>query len=500
VTDNTVYVKDVFVSYACAENSIPNGETKGWVNVFVETLKNELARTVVGRKVRERVWWDESNLDRAAPLHKQILNTLPSVRLMVVLLSPDYLKSQWCTEERETFLNAIRNRLLSDERVFLVDLGQVKVEQRPEPFRELLGFPFHGPDGGKLGHPVPNSKWESHQSFFKEVEKLAPKIAERLEKLGVQSSAEHLRPVPRETVATVYLAQTTDDLDEQREEVASDLMQHDFRVVPDDSLATDIVICRQQIHQWLTESGVFVQLLGHLPGKRFKDSDETLVTLQHRCATNRSPQQPILQWRTKVANVDAVNHSGLKALLANPDVRLEEKVPLEAFKAEVREKATPSKPKQAIPHVTLPGGVLPPAVFVQSDSADITVAEQLSELLRQELLLRSWWPKSSDDPEEQADYREMQQEWLEDCDAVVLLHGQAKPIKIEQQIQKLWKVQQKRSKPLRLKALYISPPQGKPRPCLADPQFVEIDCSQDAELNVLKLKLVLATLWNQVSP
>jgi hypothetical protein len=491
---------DVFISYAQAENNIPAGAEHGWVTVFFETLRAELAKSRLGKRSGIHIWWDQTEIDGSVPLRAQVLESVPRSELFVVLLSHAYLESTWCRDERVAFLAAKAGQPLAEKRVFLVDLGKVKTEDRPAEFQklDLAGFPFHS-DGEKLGHPVPNAGFKEHLSFFSSMTKLAERIAARLGELGLKAAQADSRESPHSKpafVATVYLAETTNDLDALREEVAEDLGQYGFRIIPEDRLPGDLEKCRQRIDQWLDERpALFVQLLGPQPWMKFKNSDETVATLQHHCAAARRPGIPILQWRQKDADVDGVVLPGLKALLANPDVRFGE---LETFKAEVRSKAAPPKPKLGLPQERLASGKLPPAVFVQSDTVDIVAAEQLSGMLKQQLQLRSWWPKSSDDPLEQTDYRDMQQAWLEDCDAVVLLYGIAKAIKIEQLIQRLWKVQQKREKPLRVKALYIGPP-NKPPLSVGDPQIVEIDCSHDPELSVARLEPVLAALWQEAA-
>src|SRR6185437_7235912 len=175
--------------------------------------------------------------------------------------------------------------------------------------------------------------------------------------------------------------------------------QHGIRGIPDEPLPTDPDGCRAKIHEWLDEKpALFVQLLGPNPWKRLKNSDETVVTLQHRCVVEHAPKIPILKWRDKALAVEGVAHAKLKALLSDPEVRTE---PPEAFKAEVRRKAAPPK-KASLPREAPASGKSPPAVFVQSDTVDLGEAEHLSELLKNRLKFRSWWPKSSNKPDEQA--------------------------------------------------------------------------------------------------
>ena len=129
---------DLFVSYAIVDNQ------RGWVTALVRELKIQLAAWL-GRSDAFDVWWDRTDLDEAGALDDQIGRTLDQTAALVVVLSRAYMASPWCKEERRLFLEAVRHRELSDNRTFLVDLGNLDVEDRPNEFSKYRTRPRRRP-------------------------------------------------------------------------------------------------------------------------------------------------------------------------------------------------------------------------------------------------------------------------------------------------------------------------------------------------------------------
>src|SRR4029434_1852886 len=138
-------------------------------------------------------------------IQQQLLAILPGVRVVVVLLSPSYLESKWCRQERDTFLAAVRDRPLGDRRLFVIDLGRVTKDERPEQLQAMLGFKFHDEEGVKFGHPYPNANWERHSAFFTSILKIAGQIAERLEQIEPGPAPRVDESSNGEPVATAYV-------------------------------------------------------------------------------------------------------------------------------------------------------------------------------------------------------------------------------------------------------------------------------------------------------
>ena len=135
---------------------------------------------------------------------------------------------------------------------------------------------------------------------------------------------------------------------------------------------------------------------------------------------------------------------------------------------------------------------------MQSDVRDEHAARELCHLLSTKLNLASSFPLRSDDPVEQADNRELLNDWLRECDALLLLYGEVKPIWIERQILSLRKVRVSRDKPLRIAAICVAPPPGKNDLATHDPDLAVVDCRDGFALE--RLRAILAPLLEEDSP
>ena len=92
------YNYDYFISYAHNDNKLPDG-VPGFVNEFVEKLKNgsEEHKRIFGGKIR--IFFDETEIPDMSHWDNKIRAGLASSRFLIVLLSPNYFKSEYCAKE-----------------------------------------------------------------------------------------------------------------------------------------------------------------------------------------------------------------------------------------------------------------------------------------------------------------------------------------------------------------------------------------------------------------
>ncbi|MBR5711553.1 MAG: toll/interleukin-1 receptor domain-containing protein, partial [Thermoguttaceae bacterium] len=92
------YNYDYFISYAHNDNKLPDG-VPGFVNEFVEKLENgsEDHKRIFGGKIR--VFFDETEIPDMSHWDNKIRAGLASSRFLIVLLSPNYFKSEYCAKE-----------------------------------------------------------------------------------------------------------------------------------------------------------------------------------------------------------------------------------------------------------------------------------------------------------------------------------------------------------------------------------------------------------------
>jgi len=467
------YKHDIFVSYA----SVDNQHQPGWVTELVRALRIQLD-AFLGRTGASDIWWDRKDLDEAASLEDQIGTSLRGTAILVVILSQGYVASDWCDDERRFFLDAMRSRPDPDRRTHLVDIGNLDVDDRPEEFRDFTGFRFwesdESDDRQTLGFPVPDI--DKDRAFCLQVNKLAKRISDRLKEL--RASAEHQDPTPQseriepqevqQPRRAVFLAQVTDDLDVQRNEVVEYLDQAKLDVVPVAAYPTSQAECETAIESHIGRSVVFAQVLGPLPGKKLTGADnpKTVARLQFDCA--KAAGLPVVQWRIAGFDTEDIQDADHRALLTGTDVW---DTQFEDFKQQIVRLATP-KPDQSTPQRKASASTGLPFVFVNNGVEDLGLAEELVAILG-DLGCFTAYQVGNGNPKES---RKMQRRNLLDCDAVIYLYGRIAVSWVQEQLRLLYKAVTRRAKPLHGVAICNAPPGGQAPIGMSFPHMTTIDC------------------------
>ncbi|MBV9836150.1 MAG: toll/interleukin-1 receptor domain-containing protein, partial [Alphaproteobacteria bacterium] len=93
------YEHDVFVSYSYGQ--IPNGppsRLKKWSLRMVEELTTQL-RDLQPELDALKIWMDVDDLDPTEYLDEGLRTAVSRSAILMVLMSPRYLASTWCTKE-----------------------------------------------------------------------------------------------------------------------------------------------------------------------------------------------------------------------------------------------------------------------------------------------------------------------------------------------------------------------------------------------------------------
>jgi hypothetical protein len=213
----TQFELDLFVSYAHVDDEPVAGVENGWVTNFVFCVKTLLARKL-GREDAYAMWMDH-DLRNAEPITPQILERVRRSAMLVIMLSPGYVASTWCRQERDAFFGMIREH--GPRTVFVVELDPVDVTSRPQELSDINPFRFwvRNPRGGAtriLGYPRLNP--DDHE-YYGAIDDLVHEIVDEMRRQAARPDA--AAPVlpalaPTGDKKTVYLAQVTDDLDAER--------------------------------------------------------------------------------------------------------------------------------------------------------------------------------------------------------------------------------------------------------------------------------------------
>lgn len=150
------FAHDLFVSYSHGDDGSGGAYLQPWSAAFAKELERELR---ADRKFRSALslFLDEDHrpgrgVDPLAPLTEQLQRQIEAAALLVVLMSPDYLASAWCSDEREWWLaHQAALGLPSAERIAAVRIWPTEepwpaalADSRGHP---LVGFTFYAADG-----------------------------------------------------------------------------------------------------------------------------------------------------------------------------------------------------------------------------------------------------------------------------------------------------------------------------------------------------------------
>ena len=95
------YKHDIFVSYAHVDNEPLAGPDTQWVTNLLAGLKPMLGQQL-GRADAYSLWMDYE-LRGNEPATPDILRQLQDTTLLLLILSPGYLASEWCCRELRRF-------------------------------------------------------------------------------------------------------------------------------------------------------------------------------------------------------------------------------------------------------------------------------------------------------------------------------------------------------------------------------------------------------------
>lgn len=462
------YKHDVFVSYAHVDDEPVPGCAEGWVTSLVKTLEWRL-RQLCGRPNDLSLWMDRE-LARTVDFSDQIIQSLRDTAVLLIVLSPGYVSSDWCRRECKTFLGLVKERLDRGSKVFVIERDRVDLDDRPHEIACLLGYKFWKESEEKdpqiLGHPHPDP--DRDHEYFDKLEHVARELHSTLKQL-TPSGMKLISPKVPETLSApaVYIAEVTDDLDTLREEVVRYLRQFDFRVVPENRYPPEVSEFQAAAMKDLQESVLFTQLLSTLSGKRLTGSQQSFVDCQYQLAVQA--KKPILQWRSRNLRMSEVTDTSHRALLESTTVH---SLDIEDFKHEIvlRAKAAITELKNDISKVE--SAPTQPFVFVNVEHDDLPLADDLAECLGRHGFVHAF-PMCEGSAEE---IRKDLEDNLLDCDGVIIVYGSITARWVREQLRQYCKILYRREKQLRALAVFEGPPESKKPIGMNVPRMHVIDC------------------------
>ncbi len=468
------FESDVFVSYAHIDDQALVEGQKGWITSLHRALEIRLAQ-LLGKQPRI---WRDPKLSGNDVFSDKLVDRVSRVAVLISVLSPRYVNSDWCTRELRVFSEATEStgglRVGDKIRVFKVVKTQIPLEQHPPELQEVLGYDFFvvDPETGRARELSQTSGPDDSRQYWARLDDLAHDITEALGLLerapGPGSAAAAPEPAAGEAgdQPTVYLAETSFDLKSERDSIKRELLGHGYTVLPDRPLPLIAPEGEVLVKEQLERCALSVHLIGRNYGLVPEGATRSQIVLQNEYAIERGQSGDLtrLIWMPPdLATEDERQQRFIESL--QTDSRIQEgadilETSLEDFKSAIHRKLEPPEEEEEEP-ADDGAGAGPDLdddllhVYLICDQRDLDHTLALEDYLYDqgyEVVV----PVFEGD---EAQVRKDHEENLVICDAVLFYYGAGNELWLRRKLREMQKSAAfGRTKPLRAKAIYVAPP------------------------------------------
>ncbi|MBX3576192.1 MAG: toll/interleukin-1 receptor domain-containing protein [Rhizobiaceae bacterium] len=386
------YEYDIFVSYA----AVDDGDA-GWVTTFVEKLTNVLGSRLGGLD-RFAIFFDRRNLSANHQIDPEILGAIDRSALFLAVTSTAYAVRDYPLKEFAQFMRQDPDL----KRLFAVEyLPLDEDETFPATLQthKRMSFWRRNETTSTAAKPLPTNS----ETFIERIHDVADAIKRQLKTIRDEAP-------PPAAKGTVYLAETTDDLVDEREDVRRFLEQKGYRTLPDKHFPDDGPGFTAAAAEAIARADLYVHLLGPWRGRPRADLPDGYGHAQ--VAAARRSGKPMLLWRNRELTVDAVADLVHRTLLSDANVMAGG---LNDLNNEIVRRLT--EPPPPPPTASRPKSY----VFINHDVLDRPIAE----IARKEFATRKAFVGVPILQGKSQALQEDLESHLRDCDVLVLINAQA---------------------------------------------------------------------------
>jgi hypothetical protein len=368
---------DFLISYAHIDNEPLIAGEQGWISELHRLLEIRVGQV---RGEKPKIWRDQK-LQGNDIFADTILERLPRIAALVSILSPRYVQSEWCNRELKEFYRIAERtggaRIGDKARIFKVVKTPVNRERLPEEVQPMLGYDFFVYD--EAGRPRELSQdYGKERTFLTKLDDLAFDIAQLLD--VIDNNAISVAPVAPK--GTLFLAETSFELREEREAMKRDLVHNGYEILPDRPLPLVGPELDAIVREQLGRSKVSIHLVGLNYGVIPEGARVSIVERQQALALEAargSELSSIIWLRPGVEIEDERQRTFVQTLQTSPQVHATAElleVPIEELKAFVYRKLTPPA-AVVVKAAAAPVEQEHPRLYLLCDQQDLTAAQPL---------------------------------------------------------------------------------------------------------------------------
>jgi hypothetical protein len=469
--DPAALTNDVFISYSHKDDEPWGAGEHRWVTEFHHSLLTRLGM-LLGR---DAVIFRDDKIKGYDELTDRIAAELRQSRLFICVLSPGYLRSEWCTREIQLFIDEAFGPSGGAPGRCLFKVIKTPIERREQPQRiiDQLGYEFfRETPAGKIRefYPTRDENNEESREFWSKVDGLAQEIRDFLKATADETGAVFTggsgarRAARTDADKTVYLAQTTRDVKPAREKIQKELGQRGFRVVPTKDLPASADELMRELEADLGDACLTVHPVGGRYGFIPEGDHRSIVELQIEAAVRKNGRASHVVWISpEAAPSEEARHQEFLDRLRHVyteqhGMELLERKSLEDLKTRLIEKLSAPKPAANAQQASR-------RIYLICERADLEAVKPLQEYLRGQ----GFGVQAPLMEGEEQEIREDHQDTLVLCDAVLIYYGSARQAWLRAKLRDFWKAPGwGRTKPFLAQAVLVAPPASPDKSDYAD--------------------------------
>jgi hypothetical protein len=461
---------DIFISYAHIDNQPLTPGAEGWIAQFHRVLETRVAQ----KRGATTTIWRDPKLGGADIFSELIRERIAGSRILISVLSPRYIRSEWCVREVTEFQNVAcagagvtlnhKSRIM---KVVKTPFDEAIPATLKPLFEQQLGFEFFrkDPETNRPREFDPELGKDAFLEFVQRVDDVAHDVCELLKALGSETKP---TATPAPAIApsgrSAYLASTTSDLQGEWDRLSRELVERGHSIVPDRELPNVAGPLGELVTAQLKRAQVAVHLIGNRYGLVPEDSEVSLIELQNQLAAQRAAEDSSFRrflWMPEgLAPTDHRQSAFVKRLFDDAEAQRGAELvrgTIEQLKQLVLERLAPPP----APVVTITNGAAEKRVYLVCDRTDEgPLLDTIEQYLFEKGLEISRPRFDGTEAEVAAAHRQN----LQICDGVLIVYGAASRGWVDIKVSDLLQAPgYGRTKPFLAKAVAILPPDTQKR-------------------------------------
>ncbi len=458
--------KDIFISYAHLDNNpLPPSEI-GWISRFHESLEAFVSMRM-GEKVRI---WRDSKLRGDDIFSDEIVGQFRNTAILVSILTPRYIKSEWCPREMREFCEAAEKSggVIVGHKSRVIKVIKTPIDRDnvlPDITRQVLGYEFFKYEDGDTPLELdPAYGTEFAEAYNRKIATLAYDLKELLERLRDRDEVEG--PTPEQTDRdrpAIFLAECSYDLEDENEKMRIEFKTAGYRVLPEQPLLKSEARQVAEVERLLAECRLSVHLIGRSYGSvPDGPSQKSNVILQNGlgAAASRSRGLARIIWLPEGMRSDNPKQQAfIEALHRDANLQFGADLITASFehlKAEIHRRLQqlqhPERPRVEVADAGSSGEKFIYLICTREDRSDTLP-------LRKALMKEGFSVEIPALEGDAAALRKVNERQLSQCDVVIVYYGagdEAWKRSVDSDLKKL--PSYRSGKPLRASFIYLAPP------------------------------------------